>query len=111
MTAGTADDRMGACDEFAPVEGLGQIVVGADAEAADLAVRFGEPREDEDGCVDARRTQPAQNLEAVDVREHQVEADKIVFVQLADLEAVHIGRAALSERWCKDGAYWVVALA
>ncbi len=88
MALGAPHDRLDAGDQLALVERLGEVVVGADAEAADLVVEPGQPREDEDRRVDARGAQPAQHLVAVDVRQHQVEDDDVVVVELADLEAV-----------------------
>ena len=88
MALGAADDRLDAGDQLAPVEGLGQEVVGAEAQALDLVVELGEAGEDQDRRVDARGAQPAQHLIAVDVRQHQVEDDDVVVVELADLQPV-----------------------
>ena len=43
MTLGAAHNRLDAGDELALVEGLGQIVVGTDAETLDLVVQPGQP--------------------------------------------------------------------
>ena len=94
MALGAADDRLDAGDQLAPVERLGQEVVGAEAQALDLVVELAEAREDQDRRAHPRGAQPAQHLVAVDVRQHQIEDDDVVVVELADLQPVlaEIGR-------------------
>ena len=94
MALGAAHDRLDARQQFAPVERLGQVVVGAEAETLDLVVELGEARQDQDRRIDARGAQAAQHLVAVDVRQHQIEDDDVVIVKLTDLETVlaEVGR-------------------
>jgi hypothetical protein len=49
-----ADDGVDARDQFFPVEGFGQVIVGAEAEALELAFRIVEPRQDQDRRVVTR---------------------------------------------------------
>jgi hypothetical protein len=52
MALGAADDGLDAGDQLALVERLGQIVVGAEAQALDLVVELDEARQDQDRRVD-----------------------------------------------------------
>src|SRR5215471_18819560 len=88
MALGAADDGLDAGDQLALVERLGQVVVGPEAQALQLVVELAEARQDEDWGIDPRGAQPAQHLVAVDVRQHEVEQDDVVIVELADLQAV-----------------------
>src|SRR5262249_5086716 len=69
VALGAAHDRLDAGDQLALIERLGEIVVGTEAEPLDLVVQLGEAGQDQDRRVDARRTQPAQHLVGVDVRQ------------------------------------------
>ena len=88
MALGAADDRLNAGDQLAAVERLGEEVVGAESETLDLVIELGEPGEDQDRRAYPRGAKPAQNLIAVDVRQHEVEDDDVVVVELADLQPV-----------------------
>ena len=83
-----ADDRVQPRHQFALLEGLGEVVVGAEAEAADLAVGVVHPREDQHRRLHTRRAQLAQNVEAVHVGQAEVEDDDVVFVETANLKAI-----------------------
>ena len=83
-----AHDRLDARDQLAPVERLGQEIVGAKAQPLDLVVELGETREDQDRGAHPRGAQPPQHLVAVDVRQHQIEENDVVIVELADLQAI-----------------------
>ncbi len=59
VALGAAHDRVDARDQFVLVEGLGHVVVGADAETLDLVLDAGEAGEDQNGCLDLRDPQAA----------------------------------------------------
>src|SRR6185437_1198831 len=88
MALGAANDRLDARDQLAAVEGLGQEVVGAKAQALDLVIELGKARENEDRRAHARGAQAAQHLIAIEIGQHEVENDDVVVVELADLESV-----------------------
>ncbi len=87
---------MDARHQLAAVERLGQEIVGAEAQALELVIELGQAGEDQDRRVHPRRAQPPQHLVPVDVRQHQIEEDDVVIVELADLQPVltEIGRVA-----------------
>src|SRR5262249_19117111 len=76
------------------VEGLRQEVVGPEAEAFDAGVEVVEAGKDEDRRLDAGGAEGPENLVPVDVRQHEVENDNVVVIELADFEAVlaEVGR-------------------
>jgi len=74
--------------ELALVERLGDVVVGAEAEALELVIEFREAGEDQNRGLDLGGAQALQHLIAVHVRQHEVEDDDVVIVKLADLEPV-----------------------
>src|SRR3546814_16968194 len=57
-------DRMDARDEFVFVERLGHVVVGAEAEAANLVLDAGEAGKDKDRCPDFGDAQGLEDLVA-----------------------------------------------
>jgi hypothetical protein len=77
---GAPDDGLDPGDQLALVERLGQVVVRAHAQALDLVIQAVEAREDENRGLDPRGAQPAQDLVAVHVGQHQIEDDDIVVV-------------------------------
>ena len=85
---------MDAGDQLVLVEGLGQVVVGAEAEALDLVLDAGEAGEDQDRRLDLGDAQRAQDLVARHVGQVQVEQDDVVVVELAEVDALlaEIGR-------------------
>ncbi len=96
MAFRAAHDGLDAGNQLAPVEWFGQEVVGAEAEALDLVVELAEAREDQDRGTHSGRAQPAQHFIPINIRQHQVQNNDIVVVQLADFEPVfaQIGRVA-----------------
>ena len=94
MALGAADDRVDARDQLVLVEGLGHVIVGAEAEATDLGVDVGVAGEDEDRCVDAREAQLLQHVVAVHVGQGQIQQDDVVIIELAEIDAflAQIGR-------------------
>ncbi len=69
------------------VERLGDVVVGAKAEAADLRVHFRNARQDQHRRLHLGDAQLREHVVAVHVRQVQVEQDDIVIIQLAQIEA------------------------
>src|SRR5579863_5627064 len=59
MTLGAPDDRLDAGDQLATVEGLGEEVVGAEAQALDLVIELAETRQDEYRRTHARGAKAA----------------------------------------------------
>jgi hypothetical protein len=55
---------MGARHQLVLVERLGHVVVRAETEALDLVIDTGEPREDQDRCLDLGHPQGSEHLEA-----------------------------------------------
>jgi hypothetical protein len=70
-----SEDRLHARDELARVERLREVVVGADLEPDDLVHVLVAGRQHQDRHVGGLADPPA-HLDAVDVREHQVEDDQ-----------------------------------
>src|SRR5215467_7777289 len=87
MALGAAHDRVDARYQLVLVERLGQVVVGAEAEATDLLLDAGESGEDENGRLHLGDAQRPQHLEAGHVRQVQVEQDDVVVVKLAEIDA------------------------
>jgi hypothetical protein len=88
MTARAQESQVDAGDQLVLVEGLGHVVVGAEAEAAHLVLDAGKPGEDQDRGLDLGDPQAAQHLEARHVRQVQIEQDDVVIVELAEIDAL-----------------------
>src|SRR5215472_5156405 len=88
MALGAAHDRVDARYQLVLVERLGQVVVGAEAEATDLLLDAGESGEDENGRLHLGDAQRPQHLETRHVREVQVEQDDVVVVEFAEIDAL-----------------------
>jgi hypothetical protein len=82
-----ADDGVDAGDQFVLVERLGEVIVGAEAEALHLVLDAGQTREDQDRRFHLGDAQGAQNLVARHVGEVQVEQDDVVIIELAEVDA------------------------
>ena len=87
VTLGTAHDRMDAGNQFVLVEGLGHIVVGADAETLDLVLDAGEAGEDQNGCLDLGDPQLLEHVVAGHVGQVEVEKNNVVVVKFAEIDA------------------------
>ena len=79
---------MDARDQFFAVEGFGQIIVGAKAEALDLVFGIVGPGQDQDRRFDPRQAQLAQNLMPAHVGQVQVQQDQVVVVKLGQIDPV-----------------------
>ena len=88
MALRAADNRVNARDQLVLVEGLGHVVVGAEAKTFDLVLDAGQAGQDQDRSLDLRDTQRAQHLETRHVRKVQVEQDDVVVVELAEIDAL-----------------------
>ena len=75
--AGASQDGADAGEEFAGVEGFGQVVVGAEFEADDAVGFVAHGGEHDDGDV-GHGAQPAGDVEAGLAGEHEVEDDELV---------------------------------
>ena len=94
VALGAADHGVDAGDQLVLVEGLGHVVVGAEAEALDLVLDAGEAGEDEDRRVDLGDAERLQHFIARHVGQVQVEQDDVVVIELAEIDAffAEIGR-------------------
>jgi hypothetical protein len=68
-------------------KGLVDIVVGAEAERADLGVHLGNAREDQNRRLHLGDAQLLEHVIAVHVGKVEVEQDDVVIIQLAEIEA------------------------
>src|ERR1700722_15957095 len=87
VALGAAHDRMDARDQFVLVEGLGHVVVSADAETLDLVLDAGEAGEDQNGCFDLRYPKLLEHVVAGHVRQVQIEQNDVVIVELSEIDA------------------------
>jgi hypothetical protein len=62
------------------------IIVGAEAETADLVLDARQTGQDQDGRLDFRYTQAAQDFEARHIRKVEIEKDDVVIVNLTDVD-------------------------
>src|SRR4051795_2141687 len=87
MSLGAAHDRVDAGNQLVLVEGLGHVVVGADAETLDLVLDAGEAGEDQDWCLDLRDPELLEHVVAGHVGQVEVEKDNVVIVKLSEIDA------------------------
>ncbi|PXV70378.1 uncharacterized protein DUF4382 [Sinimarinibacterium flocculans] len=78
----TAQHREDACDQFAQVAGLGDVVVGADLEPDDAVHVVALGGEHDHRHAAAQLAQAAAQADAVLVRQHQIEHDQVVAAAL-----------------------------
>src|SRR3982074_758930 len=87
VALGAAPNRMDARTQFGLGEGLGHVVVGADAEALDLVLDAGEAGEDQNGGLDLRHPKLLQHVVTGHVGQIEVEKDNCVIVKLTEIAA------------------------
>ena len=87
VTLGTAHDRVDAGDQFVLVEGLGHVVVGANAETLDLVLDAGEAGEDQNGGLDLGDPELLEHVVAGHVGQVEVEKDNVVIVEFSEIDA------------------------
>ena len=94
MPRRASDDGLNPGQKLFLVERLGQVVVGAGAQSPDLVLGVGQARQDQDRGLHAAVAKPAQNLESIDVGQHDVENDNVVIIEFADFQPIlaEIGR-------------------
>ena len=83
---GAADDGVDARDQLLAVERLGHVVVGAETEAAHLALRVVLAGQDQDRRIDPGHAKLAQHLVPIHVRQVQIEEDQVVVVELRQVD-------------------------
>ncbi|MCY1311204.1 hypothetical protein D9M70_614840 [compost metagenome] len=87
MTLGTTDDGVNTGDQLILVEGLGHVVVGAEAQAADLVFDAGHTRENQDRGLHLGKTQRSQDFIAGHIRQVEVEKDDVIVIKFAEIDA------------------------
>ena len=78
---------MDARHQFVLVEGLGHVVVGADAETLDLVLDAGEAGEDQNRCFDLRHPKLLEHVVTGHVGQVEIEQDNIVIVKFSEIDA------------------------
>ncbi len=81
-----ADDRVDARHQFLAVEGLGQVVIRAEAEAAHLVLGVVGAGQDQDRRFDPGHAQLPQHLVPGHVGQVEVEQDQVVVVKLRQID-------------------------
>jgi hypothetical protein len=84
-----AHDSLNARHQFVPVEWLGHVVVGAEAETLDLVHDADNAGEDQDRCLHLGDAQGSEHLEARHIGQVQVEQDDVVIIERAESEALY----------------------
>ena len=75
-------------DELILVEGLGEVIVGSEAQSLHLVLDAGHSGQDQDRRLDLGDPERAKDLVARHVRKVQVEKDDVVVVELAEVDAL-----------------------
>src|SRR5436190_12877368 len=70
-----AQERIGACDQFAELEGFGDVIVGAEIESEDDVLLLALGREHDDGHVESVAAHDAADFVTIYLRQHDVEED------------------------------------
>ena len=84
LSAGAADERAQPRQDFFHPERLGDVVVGAAVDALDLLVPAAARRQDEHRQRQAGVAPAAQQREPVDLRQAEIEHDRVVALGLAE---------------------------
>ena len=71
-----APERGDARDQLLHGEWFRQVIIGSERQAIHPIVHFPARRQDEDAAIDMRFAQPAQDFEAVDSGQHDIEDDQ-----------------------------------
>ena len=86
VALGAAHDRLDAGDQLVLVEGLGHIIVGAEAQRLDLGFDNGVAGQDQDRRLHLGDAQRLQHFEAAHVGQLQVQHDNVVVIELAEID-------------------------
>ena len=86
VSFGPPHDRVDACHQLFPIERFRQVVIRAATEPLDLVIGTVHPRKDQGRCIDPAHPQLSEHFVPVDVRQRKVEDQKIVVVQLRQLD-------------------------
>src|SRR4029079_11884483 len=86
VALGAAHDRLDTGDQLVFVEGLGHIVVGAEAERLDLGLDDGIAGQDQHGRLHLGDAQGLQHFETRHIGQLQVQNDDVVIVKLAQID-------------------------
>jgi hypothetical protein len=88
---------MNAGDQLVLVERLGHVVVGTEAETANLVLDAGQAGQDQDRGVDLGDPQRLENVVTAHVGKVQVKHDNVVIIQLAEIDPLFA-----QDRWCSN---------
>ncbi len=90
----TAHHGVDAGDQLFAVERLGHVVVGPEAEAADLAVHLGNARQDQHRRLNLGDAQLLEHVVTVHVGQVQIQQDDVVIVEFSEVQPLfaQIGR-------------------
>ncbi len=88
MTLRPPHDGVDAGDELVLMEGLGHIVVGAEAEPPHLVLDAGKAGQDEDRGLHLAHPQGLEHLVTAHVGEVQIEQNNVVVVDFAEVDAL-----------------------
>src|SRR5262245_19510232 len=84
--ARAADQRLDAREQLIEIEGLGEIVVGADAQAFDLVLERVHSGQHENRRVVSLLAQALADIVAVHIGQHQIEHDHVEFARLGEID-------------------------
>src|SRR3954447_14074510 len=87
VTVRASEERLDPAHQLAQREGFRDVVVGAELEPDHLVELVITSGQEQDGCLRSRRPQPAQDLEAVDAGQADVEDEEIGRLRSRKLQA------------------------
>ena len=88
MRLAAADERLGAGEQFAQVEGLGEVVVGTGVEQFDDLRAFVPGSQDQDRSHVFAAAHLTHDTEAVETGQHEVEQKEVVVAVFGERDAI-----------------------
>src|SRR5262245_8362400 len=89
--ARSADQRLNAGEQLIEIEGFGEIIVGADAQAFDLVLERVHGGQHQNGRVIALQAQALTDVIAVHVGQHQIQHDHVELSGLGEIDPLGSG--------------------
>ena len=86
VALGAADHGLNAGDQLVLVEGLGHVIVGAEAQSLDLGFDNGIARQDQDRRLHLGDAQGLKNFEAAHVRQLKIQDNNVVVIKLTQID-------------------------